>query len=209
MHKLNELQQDALIEAFNVGIGQAAASLSAIVRETVRLSVLSVQFVQFLEACRQLNSGGEARICAVSQEFTGSFSATGLLIFPERQSLEVVRLMLNESLSLQELTDLEQDAMSEIGNILLNACTSAVASLFSSHLTSSLPTYSLGTPEDVLQPHAHAQDDVVMLLHIDLILEERQLSGIIAFMLNGLALDQLVSQVDHYLASLNLTGSQP
>lgn len=204
MQQLDELQQDALVEAFNVGIGQAAASLSAIVRETVRLSVLSVQFVEYLEACRQLDIGGEQRICAVSQEFSGSFDATGLLIFPERQSLEVVRLMLNESLSLQELTDLEQDAMSEIGNILLNACTSAVAQLFSSRLTSSLPTYTLGSPADVLQPHAHGDADVVMLLHIDLILEERQLSGLIAFMLDGVALEQLVDQVDTYLQSLNL-----
>lgn len=204
MHPLNELQQDALIEAFNVGIGQAAASLSDIVREPVRLSVLSVCFVQFLEACKQLSAGSPDRICAVSQDFSGSFEATGLLIFPERQSLEVVRLMLNESLSLQELTDLEQDAMSEIGNILLNACTSAVAQLFSSRLTSSLPSYTLGTPEDILQPHAREGSELVMLLHIDLLLEERQLNGIIAFMLNGVAMDQLVEQVDKYLLSLNM-----
>ncbi len=205
MHKLSDLQRDALIEAFNVGIGQAAASLSAIVREAVRLSVLSVQFVAFQEACRQLSGGQEERICAVSQKFTGSFDAVGLLIFPERQSLEVVRLMLNEALSLQELTELEQDAMSEIGNVLLNACTSAVASLFSSRLTSSLPNYTLGNPAEVLTPHAQENSEVVMLLHIDLILEERQLSGIIAFMLNGMALDQLIGQVDGYLASVNLS----
>lgn len=204
MRQLDELQQDALIEAFNVGIGQAAASLSDIVREPVRLSVLSVQFVQFLEACKQLSAGSPDRICAVSQEFSGSFEATGLLIFPERQSLEVVRLMLNESLSLQELTDLEQDAMSEIGNILLNACTSAVAQLFSSRLTSSLPSYNLGTAEDILQPHAREGSELVMLLHIDLLLEKRQLNGIIAFMLNGCAMEQLVGQVDKYLTSLNM-----
>ncbi len=204
MRQLDELQQDALIEAFNVGIGQAAASLSDIVREPVRLSVLSVQFVHFLDACKQLSAGGAERICAVSQQFSGSFDATGLLIFPELQSLEVVRLMLNESLSLQELTELEQDAMSEIGNVLLNACTSAVAQLFASRLNSSLPSYQLGTPEEILLPHARDDGDLVMLLHIDLLLEERQLNGIIAFMLNGMAMEQLVEQVDRYLASLRL-----
>jgi len=205
MHKLTELQQDALIEAFNIGIGQAAANLSVIVREPVRLSVLSVQIVPFQEACQQLGDNSAERICAVSQRFSGSFEATGLLIFPEHQSLELVRLMLNESLSLQELTDLEQDAMSEIGNILLNACTSAVARFFSSCLISSLPHYSLGSPQDILQPHARETRDAVMLLHIDLLLEARQLRGMIAFLLNGVAMEQLLGQISQFLTGLDIS----
>lgn len=204
MYPLDDLQQDALIEAFNVGIGQAAASLSDIVREPVRLSVLSVRLVPFQAACQQLGAGSDERICAVSQTFSGAFDATGLLIFPEPQSLEVVRLMLNTTLSLEALTELEQDAMSEIGNILLNACTGAVAQIFASRLNSSLPRYQLGTPAEILAPHARDEADLVMLLHIDLLLERRQLRGVIAFMLNGSAMERLVAQIDRYLASLRL-----
>jgi chemotaxis protein CheC len=205
MHPLSELQQDALAEAFNIGIGQAAASLSAIVREPVRLSVLSIQFVAFEVACHLLGMDHNRRICAVTQEFSGTFDAVGLLVFPEEQSLEVVRLMLNETMSLQEMTELEQDAMSEIGNILLNACTSSVASLLSSRLTSSLPTYHLGAPEDILRPAQHAADAHVMLLHLDLALEKRQIGGIVAFMLDAPSLDQLITQVDHYLAGMQIS----
>jgi chemotaxis protein CheC len=205
MHQLSELQQDALAEAFNIGIGQAAASLSAIVREPVRLSVLSIQFVTFEVACRLLGMGSSRRICAVTQSFAGTFDAVGLLIFPEEQSLEVVRLMLNETMSLQEMTELEQDAMSEIGNILLNACTSSVASLLSSRLTSSLPTYHLGSPEEILLPSRHEADSHVMLLHLDLALEERQIGGIVAFMLDTPSLDQLITQVNLYLAGMQIS----
>lgn len=201
MIPLDELQRDALREAFNIGIGQAAASLSDIVREPVALSVLALQFLTFAEARAQLAAAHSGRICAVSQEFSGAFSAVGLLIFPERQSLEVVRLMVNEALSLQELTDLEQDAMGEIGNILLNACTGAVAEVFASRLHSALPVCRIDTPERVLRSFSD-DEAVVMLLHIDLMLEKRQLHGVIAFMLNGLAMQQLIALVDAYLARL-------
>jgi len=42
---LDELQQDALTEVFNVGMGSAAASLSEMVGEEVQLTVPEISFV--------------------------------------------------------------------------------------------------------------------------------------------------------------------
>jgi chemotaxis protein CheC len=54
MFNLSELENDALIEIFNIGVGQAAASMSAIVNEAVRMSVPSISFIPRAEAARLL-----------------------------------------------------------------------------------------------------------------------------------------------------------
>ena len=81
--ELSELQRDALVEAFNIGVGQAAASLASIVNEEVKLSVLTLQLIPRDEALKQFNFHNSDRICAVSQRFSGAFDALGFLIFPE------------------------------------------------------------------------------------------------------------------------------
>jgi chemotaxis protein CheC len=198
--ELSELQRDALVEAFNIGVGQAAASLASIVNEEVKLSVLTLQLIPRDEALKQFNFHNSDRICAVSQRFSGAFDAMGFLIFPEEQGLEVVRRMVGESLSLKELTELEQEAMSEIGNILLNACVGTLANLFQRPLNSTLPTYYLGSPQEVIGPQIGLNGEAVLLLHIDLTLEQHEIQGFVAFLLSVDSIAALVGEIDRYIA---------
>ena len=50
MHNLSELQQDALLEIFNVSIGRAASAMSDMVSETINMSVPAMQFLTRKEA---------------------------------------------------------------------------------------------------------------------------------------------------------------
>lgn len=198
--ELNELQRDALVEAFNIGVGQAAASLASMVNEEVKLSVLTLQLIPRHEAMQQFSFRHSDKICAVAQRFSGAFDAQGFLIFPEEKGLEIVRRMVGDSLSLKELTELEQEAMSEIGNILLNACVGTLANLFRRPLNSTLPTYHLGTPDEVLGGQIQGNDEAVLLLHIDLTLEQHEIQGYVAFLLSVDSIANLVAEVDSYIA---------
>jgi chemotaxis protein CheC len=198
--ELNELQRDALVEAFNIGVGQAAASLASMVNEEVKLSVLTLQLIPRHEAMQQFSFRHSDKICAVAQRFSGAFDAQGFLIFPEEKGLEIVRRMVGDSLSLKELTELEQEAMSEIGNILLNACVGTLANLFRRPLNSTLPTYHLGTPDEVLGGQIQDNDEAVLLLHIDLTLEQHEIQGYVAFLLSVDSIANLVAEVDSYIA---------
>lgn len=197
---LTELQRDALVEAFNVGVGQAAASLANIVNEEVKLSVLTLQLIPRQGAMQQFSFRNNDNICAVAQRFSGAFDAQGFLIFPEEKGLEIVRRMVGDTLSLKELTELEQEAMSEIGNILLNACVGTLANLFQRPLNSTLPTYHLGTPEEVLGMYIESGEEAVLLLHIDLTLEQHEIQGYVAFLLSVDSIANLISEVDVFIA---------
>ncbi|HEX5343768.1 MAG TPA: chemotaxis protein CheC [Duganella sp.] len=202
MFNLSELENDALIEIFNIGVGQAAASMSAIVSEAVRMSVPSISFIPRAEAARLLgkNDGVPDRICGVSQHFNGAFETEAILMFPEDKSLEIVRLMVGEAVPLKELTEMEQEAMCEIGNIMLNSCVGTLANIFQRELQGSLPQYHVGTSDEILTATGSAADSVVLMLHIDFLLEKHQIHGYVAFVLDISALHDLKEQINLYIA---------
>ena len=124
-------------------------------------------------------------------------------MFPEDKSLEIVRLMVGDAMPLQELTEMEQEAMSEIGNIILNSCVGTLANLFDSELHGSLPLYHVGTSAEILSSFGGQDDDaVVLMLHIDFVLSKHQIHGYVAFVLDLSALHDLKQQVSHYLAKV-------
>jgi chemotaxis protein CheC len=198
---LSELEHDALVEIFNIGVGQAAAAMSGIVNEAVTMSVPSISFLNRADAAGLLGHRGEQaqRICGVSQHYAGAFETEAILMFPEDKSLEIVRLMVGELVPLSELTEMEQEAMSEIGNIILNSCVGTLANIFEQELQGSLPVYHVGTSEDILSASGSAADSVVMMLHIDFILEMHQIHGYVAFILDVSALRDLKEQINLYL----------
>ncbi len=202
MFNLSELENDALVEIFNIGVGQAASSMSAIVNEPVRMSVPSISFMNRSEAGRLLG-GREAepeRICGVSQRYAGAFDTDAILMFPEDKSLEIVRLMVGESVPLKELTEMEQEAMCEIGNIILNSCVGTLANIFQRELQGSLPQYHVGTSDEILTANGSPADAVVLMLHIDFVLETHQIHGYVAFILDISALHDLKEQINLYIA---------
>ncbi len=202
MFSLSELESDALIEIFNIGVGQAAASMSAIVNETVRMSVPSVSFINRAEAARLLDGKTlEAEnICGVSQHYEGAFTTEAILMFPEDKSLEIVRLMVGEAVPLKELTEMEQEAMCEIGNIILTSCVGTLANIFQRELHGSLPQYHVGTSDEILIASGSQPDTVVLMLHIDFLLEKHQIHGYVAFVLDVSALHDLKEQINLYIA---------
>ena len=201
MFNLSELQHDALVEIFNIGVGHAAAALSDIVNEKVTMSVPSISFLNRTDAGQMLGNKDSDRICGVSQHYQGAFATEAILMFPENKSLEIVRMMVGESVPFTELTDMEQEAMSEIGNIILNSCVGTLADIFDHELTGSLPRYHVGSTEDILTASGGQADTVVLVLHIDFILEKHQIHGYVAFILDLSALHDLQEQVDRYLAN--------
>ncbi len=202
MVTLSELQHDALVEIFNIGVGHAARSMSEIVNEEVTMSVPSISFLNRTEAAAMLGNKEGERVCGISQHYDGAFSTEAILMFPEDKSLDIVRLMVGESVPLKELTEMEQEAMSEIGNIILNSCIGTLANIFSQELSGSLPVYHVGTSEEILSATGAQADNIVLMLHIDFILETHQIHGYVAFILDLSAMQDLRGQLDTYLAKL-------
>jgi len=202
MLELTELQHDALVEIFNMGVGNAASAMSSIVNEEVTMSVPTITFQSRAEAASILGNKESRRICGISQHYQGAFNTDAILMFPEEKSLEIVRLMVGDSVSMEELTEMEQEAMSEIGNIILNACVGILANIFNHELEGSLPSYLVGSSSEILGAEEKNSQDTVLMLHIDFALESHQIHGYVAFLLDMTAMQDLQQHIDQYLSGL-------
>lgn len=203
MNTISELHLDALTEVFNVGAGRAAASLSEIVGDEVKLSVPSVEVKRSSEADSSIMSLDSARFGAVSQQFSGPFEAEAVLLFTEDHALEIVRDMMGSQMSIEELAEFEQEAMCELGNIILNACLSAMADMLSISLNSSLPSYRIATVDEIFKGiSCNSEQPYILVLHIDLTIEKRHSEGHLIFLLSSMSLNNLVSYIDRFLGAI-------
>ncbi|MDE2417874.1 MAG: chemotaxis protein CheC [Burkholderiales bacterium] len=204
MKTLTELEQDALTEVFNIGVGLAADVLSQMVNETVRLSVPLVELTSQEVASVQFHDRENRPLCAIRQTYSGEVTTDAILMFPVENSLELVRSMVGSDIPLEQLTEMEQDAMAEIGNIILNAVISQLSSTLDLSFDGSLPEVSMVTGETIFADFGqfHAQGDgqaSVLMLTIDFELSTRQVSGYLAFLLDIPSSEKLISRLDRFI----------
>jgi chemotaxis protein CheC len=196
MRELTPLHQDALCEIFNIGAGYAAAAMSQMMMDEVRLCVPSLEVFGIHELIEHLSSAGNS-ICLINQSFSGAFQGRAMLIFPEKNSLELVRIMLGNSVSLEQLTDLEQDALTEVGNIILNACLSALSDILRQEFQCGLPTLEIIHKRQDFSNHD--QDEVVLFVRIHFQLEHHDINGDLAFIMRPESSNLLYSALDQFV----------
>lgn len=188
MRRFSELEMDALTEAFNLSLGEAAATFSVIVREEIELSVPTIEILSRDELTQRLESvqpsAAGDRLCRINQQFDAAsgFQTDALLLFPEHGSLEIVRRMLGDDTPVQQITELEQDALAEIGNIIINSCMSSLANLFGTEMRGSLPRVQSRTARTLLDDKSDS--DVILVARIGMTMAAHNLSGYVLFIMD-------------------------
>ncbi|QJP13248.1 chemotaxis protein CheX [Starkeya sp. ORNL1] len=197
---LTELQIDALVELVNIGVSRAAASLRELVNQQVLLSVPNVALVSRRDAIEIIGNHEAKQLVAVHQVFEGDITGRALLIFPETNSLELVRAVTGGELPLEDIIDLEQEALAETGNIILNGCLATIANLLHRNLKMSLPEILRGRGQDLfnLAPPPEA-GDVVLFLYINFAVRERDIRGYIAMLMDMPSLEALRGLLDEFI----------
>ncbi len=198
---LDELEQDAIAELLNMGMGRAAAALSDMLGHEIGLAVPEVELLSQAQAVARLTSVTGSIIAGVRQGFSGAFWGNALLLFPERKSLNLVRAMLAETAPLAELTDLEQEVLAEAGNIILNACLGTLANLLGEPIETELPRYVSGCAARVLNKSARAAGDeaAMLMVHIAFSVADRDISGHVVLTLEGESLSTLIEKIHRQL----------
>jgi chemotaxis protein CheC len=182
---LTELELDAVTELVNLGVSRAATNLALMVRDEVVLTVPKVTLMSRQEAIRVLGERETKNLVAVHQIFEGEITGRALLIFPEERSLELVRSVVGNDLSLEEIIELEQEALAETGNIILNSCLATIANALESNLRISLPEVLRGESSRFFNlPPPPEAGSTVMFIYINFVVRRRDLNGYIAMMMD-------------------------
>ncbi|HEY2682507.1 MAG TPA: chemotaxis protein CheX [Steroidobacteraceae bacterium] len=204
---LTEMELDALTELVNLGVSNAATSLRDLVREEVVLSVPRVIVVTREQALANLNERVAKRLVAVRQDFEGDIRGRALLIFPEAKSMELVRGIIGSDLAAEDIMELEQEALAETGNIMLNSCLGTIADNFERSLRISLPEVIYGEGDEFFGTKSGGKpDDRVIFMYINFAIRHRDIQGYIAMLLDLPSLATLKSLL---VALIERTAGSP
>ena len=185
---LSAAEKDLMVELFNIGVGKAAASLAIISKQEVGVSVPEIAVISFDDFIKTLP---EQEICCVIQRSYGSLESISALIFSQEGSFEIVRRMLGKHMDVSENTELYQDAIREIGNIMLNSCMGSIAKTLAIEIQTELPSLQMSTPNTMLAKNLLANDDMILDVTIDMHLTESDISGSIVFIMGPFSLKNL------------------
>jgi len=182
---LSELQLDALTELVNLGVSRAAGNLAVMVREEVVLTVPKVALMSRVDAIRTLGARDSRQLVAVHQTFEGEIVGRAFLIFPEENSLDLVRSLVHSELSNEEIIELEQEALAETGNVILNSCLATIANSLESRLKISLPEVLRGESTQFFNlPPPPVAGSTVLFVYINFAVRRRNIEGFIAMLMD-------------------------
>lgn len=202
MIELSPLEKDALAEAFNVALGAASSTFAEVVHTEVLMSVPAVDLLTREQLMVRLHTlpdhAGSKRLVSIAQDFASGhhINTDAVLLFPHQASLEVVRRMLGDHADVQDITELEQDALAEIGNIIINSCMATLADMFGVEFQGSLPKVE-STEVDQLVTHLHP-GDATLLAQISMTLRASNVSGMVLFLMNVPSLRSLIGHMRSY-----------
>lgn len=202
---LTDFERDALGELSNIAMARAASSLRQMVQHQVLLSVPAVDVLTQDAAAAIVARPAHSSLVAVRQDFSGAFSGRALLIFPEANSLELIRAVVGPKLTLEDIVDLEDEALAETGNIILNSWVATIANLLKRALRMSLPVVVRGDGRQMFDSPG-GSDSLILFLHINFEISNKAISGYVALLMDIPSFAELRALIADFVT--HMTGDE-
>lgn len=197
---LDELERDALTELVNIGVSRAAASLRKMVNRQVILSVPAVEIVTRRSAASLIGQRERETLIAVQQLFEGPFSGRALLIFPESNGLSLVRAIVGDEMDEADVVEMEDEALAETGNVILNGCLGSMANLLQHTLKMSIPSVRRGDSNLLFETSGGvSENNFVLFLYINFSVHERNIRGYVAMIMDLPSLEKLKQYIADFI----------
>ena len=198
--KLTAVQEDALIELLNIGFGRAAASLSQLTGHRVLLEVPHVTIHPIDEVSESLERVIRTDVASVHQIFNGPVSGDALLILDQVGASMLKELLTNEPALPLSIDASAREVITEVGNILLNACLGTFGNLLKVQVSFSVPQLNLESLGAILESLRVHDEGVsyALVVHAGFKLRHAEVRGYLVIVLSVASLDRLIRAVEDW-----------
>jgi len=135
---------DIIREVINIGIGEAASSLSELVKDRVIINVPDIQILDLADVPAYIKSEMEALGILISQDFHGLIDGKVLLTYSRECSISLVNSLYGENKDIASLTNTDIATLQEVGNIIIVSCISAISNIIEGRLNFNIPQVTIG-----------------------------------------------------------------
>lgn len=198
--QLNEVQHDALVELLNIGFGRAGASLSRLTGHRVLLEVPHVSIHPINQLHAFLEQVVEDEVASVHQIFSGPVAGDALLMLDPVAASALKELLTSEPALPLALDASTREVLTEVGNIVLNACLGTFGNLLRLQIGFSVPSINVATVKAVLDSLDSAQDGFryALVVTAGFRLRDAAVTGYVVIVLSVQSLNRLLGAVDDW-----------
>jgi chemotaxis protein CheC len=195
---LTTAQQDALIELINIGFGRAAAALSKLTGHRVQLEVPQVVMCPIDEMADRLRPMLADEIATVHQIFSGPVNGDAMLVLDQHSAAILKELLTDEPALPLEIDRSAREVVTEIGNIVLNACLGTFGNLLKVQVSFSVPHLTLDTLESVVGSVAVERQGLryALIIHSSFRLRNSSLTGYLVIVLGVASIERLIHALE-------------
>jgi chemotaxis protein CheC len=155
------------------GLAMAASVVSSITHVDTELKIFSYGMIG-LDYLYKLFDQPEPEVIAISQLLQGAMQGHVLLMMNHEIGMQVMRGLLRENARLRELTEMEEEALLELGNIIINSCLCSYLKLNKSRLISHLPRLDRGHYSQIMNEYrSEILDDEMFFTQIQVTFSDK------------------------------------
>src|SRR5687768_971245 len=140
---LTSTQDDALRELINISYGRATSGLAQMTHARVAREAPALRVLSIAELEESLHSLFRGALTCVNQAFDGPLSGTAMLLLDRRSAAFLAELIMPSNLPAEDQS--EAEILTEVGNIVLNACLGVFGNLLRVQMGFSVPDFSVGS----------------------------------------------------------------
>lgn len=204
---LTGLQQDALVELLNIGFGRAGASLSKLTGQRVLLDVPEVAVYPVAQLEASLGKLNADKVASVHQVFSGPVAGDALLVLDEVAASTLKELLTDEPALPLDLDVSSQEVLTEVGNILLNACIGTFGNLLQVAVSFSVPDIDIASLQSVVDKLVSNGDSMryALVVTAGFKLRDAAVTGHVVIVLTVQSLSRLLLAVEQWVVRQDQT----
>ena len=198
--ELTERQNDSVTELINIAFSRTAASLSELTGHRVLLDVPQVSLYPISQLAVELSKFLPAEIATVHQVFSGPLAGDALLLLNYEGAVMLTDLLTDEHAPSTRLDESAREVLTEVGNIMLNACLGVFGNLLHVWVSFSVPHLHLETLNDLVDSLIADKDEVryALVIYTAFRLRDSAISGYMVIALSVASLDRLIREVERW-----------
>lgn len=199
---LTEQQTDALTELINIAFARTGAALSDLTGHRVLLEPPTVELHLASELDSELARFLPGEVAWIHQMFDGPVGGDALLLLNYEGAVQLTELLTDDTPSSHYLDESAREVLTEVGNILLNACLGVFGNVLHVHVGFSVPRLRLDSVEELIQwlNAGRAEQRYALIIFTRFQVRDSQVNGYLVLVLNMVAFDRLVSEIDNWAA---------
>ena len=198
--ELRPNHREALAEVINIGYARAGKALSDLTGQRVVLNAPKVE-VHSIDVVRaQLNDFIKGEVASVHQVFSGPVSGHALLLVGDETAEALTSALVPAALTPEDRRAARREALTEVGNILLQASMGACGDLLQVHVSFTVPRLHIESVDDMLNSVCVNNQELqfALLVRTRFELQNSQVSGYIVVILGVTSFSRLRDELDRW-----------